>query len=179
MATSTGKTIGLILIVLFIYLIVAGAARSLLMAPLGIFPGAWHLTKSHAINGIAHSGPLRFLGLTSYSFLPLILLILWIAVVVWVYRDAEERGMNGVLWGLLVFIGSIIGLLIYLIVRSDAITDNKRVSPDQACPNCQKPTGSDFIFCPYCGKKMQFTCSQCDQPVKEGWKVCPHCGEKL
>ena len=48
-----------------------------------------------------------------------VFLIVWILVLVWVYRDAEERQMNGVLWVIVVFFLGIIGLIIYLVVRSD------------------------------------------------------------
>ena len=46
-----------------------------------------------------------------------VFLVLWIMVLVWVYRDAESRGMSGALWVIIVFLISIIGLIIYLVVR--------------------------------------------------------------
>jgi hypothetical protein len=51
-----------------------------------------------------------------------VFLILWIFVLIWVYRDAEERGMSGILWVLVVFFLSIIGLIIYIVVRDDKPT---------------------------------------------------------
>ena len=49
--------------------------------------------------------------------IPFIILIL---IAVWVYRDAESRGMSGILWLLIViFVPYFIGLIIYLIVRRD------------------------------------------------------------
>jgi len=44
-------------------------------------------------------------------------LIVWILVAVWVYKDAESRGMGGILWLLVVLFIGLIGLIIYLIVR--------------------------------------------------------------
>ena len=45
-------------------------------------------------------------------------LVIWIAICVYVYRDATARGMeNAVLWLLLVIVGGPIGLIVYLIVR--------------------------------------------------------------
>lgn len=49
--------------------------------------------------------------------LPIVLFIIGILLCVWVYRDAESRGMNSVLWLIVVLITGIIGLIIYLIVR--------------------------------------------------------------
>jgi len=46
-----------------------------------------------------------------------VLLAVWIALLVWVYRDASRRGMNGALWVVVVFFLHLIGLVIYLVVR--------------------------------------------------------------
>ena len=50
----------------------------------------------------------------------LIPIIIAILIAIWVYRDAESRGMSGVLWLLIViFVPYFIGLIIYLVVRRD------------------------------------------------------------
>lgn len=51
--------------------------------------------------------------------IPLIWFIIAILLCIWVYRDAESRGMSGVLWLIVVLIAGIIGLIIYLIVRKE------------------------------------------------------------
>ncbi|HDT11927.1 MAG TPA: hypothetical protein ENN58_04235, partial [bacterium] len=83
-----------------------------------------------------------FIRLTTLSFFSFVLLALWIVVIVWVYRDAERRGMNGILWALLVLIGNLIGLLIYLILRSDsslpASVGNRPGAVTKPCPGCGK-----------------------------------------
>ena len=48
---------------------------------------------------------------------PVIWLIIWVLVAVWVYKDAESRGASGVLWLIIVILLGIIGLIIYLVVR--------------------------------------------------------------
>ena len=87
--------------------------------------------------------------------------------------------MNGVLWALLVFIGNLIGLLIYLIVRSDSLPPQAVEPKMKTCLSCQKSVGEDFVFCPHCGARMEGVCPSCGKKVEEEWKVCPHCGEKL
>jgi heme/copper-type cytochrome/quinol oxidase subunit 2 len=61
-----------------------------------------------------------FLGL---AFLILLVPIVWFVIAIllciWVYRDAESRGMNGVLWLIIVLIAGIIGLIIYLVIRKE------------------------------------------------------------
>ena len=175
MATSTGKTIGLILLVIFI-LALAWRITPLIVGPFGFFSGALHMLGRQG-GETFHLGP-SLLSLSN-SMLSLALLIIWIFVIVWVYRDAERRGMNGVLWALLVLIGNIIGLLIYLIVRSDSLPALKAGHETQACPSCQKEVDASFVFCPYCAARLHAVCPECGKPTEESWKACPHCGKKL
>ena len=53
------------------------------------------------------------------------LIVFSIAIAIWVYRDANERGMNGVLWVVVLLVGGILGLIIYLIVRNDKTPYNQ------------------------------------------------------
>ena len=46
-----------------------------------------------------------------------LLFIIWIFVLVWVYKDAKRRGKSGLLWFLVVLFLNILGLIIWLIVR--------------------------------------------------------------
>lgn len=69
-----------------------------------------------------------------------------IALMVWVARDAKNRGMdNAVLWMLLVFFTNIIGLIIYLLARpqGNLVTcshcKNKRLAVSATCPHCGNP----------------------------------------
>jgi hypothetical protein len=140
-----------------------------------------------------------FVPLWSVSF---VFLIVWIAVIIWVYKDAERRRMSGLLWALLVFIGNLIGLLIYLIVRQDhplteeavpaagkppdavttgAVTSAKAPAKAETavCPACGKTVELSFVYCPHCGTALQRTCPSCGKPTESAWKVCPHCGVPL
>ena len=48
-----------------------------------------------------------------------LLCAVWIAICVWIYRDAVAREMEDpVLWLILLLLSGLIGLVIYLIVRS-------------------------------------------------------------
>jgi uncharacterized membrane protein YoaK (UPF0700 family) len=49
--------------------------------------------------------------------IPVIIIIVFILIAIWVYKDAESRGMSGVLWLIIVIILGIIGLIIYLVIR--------------------------------------------------------------
>lgn len=62
-----------------------------------------------------------------FCLIPIVWFVIAILLCIWVYRDAESRGMNGVLWLIIVLIAGIIGLIVYLVVR-------KEKGPSQAPP---------------------------------------------
>ncbi|MBU4256282.1 MAG: hypothetical protein KKB04_03365, partial [Candidatus Thermoplasmatota archaeon] len=53
--------------------------------------------------------------------IPIIMLIISIAIAIWVYKDAEKRGKSGALWLVIVVLTSIIGLIIWFVVRPKEI----------------------------------------------------------
>jgi hypothetical protein len=176
MAESTGKTIALIILVVLI-LFLALRLTPLFIAPFGVFTNMFRAVRIPDMDFDWWPHAFKW---TSISIFSLVLLVLWIVVIVWVYRDAERRGMNGVLWALLVLIGSIIGLLIYLIVRSDVLPATQRSKAAQVCPECNQDIGQGYTFCPHCGKRLQGgVCPGCGKPVEPNWKVCASCGENI
>lgn len=79
--------------------------------------------------------------------IPLAVLAMTILLGVWTYRDAENKGMNGVLWTLVVIlVPSFVGLIVYLCVRYDA----KKVT----CSNCLKKVNGTSKFCSSCGQEL-------------------------
>jgi hypothetical protein len=170
---TTNNNTATVALVILVGLLALLAFRSIFFVlPFGFFPGVAHIFRSagHSISGVFSFFPL--------VLLPLALLALWIFVCLWVYRDAEGRGMNGLLWALLVFIGHIIGLIIYLIVRSERAARPQAVCCEK-CPSCGTEVRTGFTFCPHCGKPMKAVCPNCKKPVQAEWKVCPHCGATL
>jgi hypothetical protein len=182
--TNNGRSIALVIIIIILALFAFRAVFFLL--PFGVFPGLHRMAGEIApsINGWFHG--FGWIGRLAVFFLPALLIILWGAVLVWVYRDAQKRGMNGILWLLLVLIGNVIGLLIYAIVRSETPVRQPQGPADQpagcppvTCSVCGKPVGAGYAFCPYCGKNLKKTCPACGKPADDGWKVCPVCGANL
>ena len=81
---------------------------------------------------------------STFLAIPIVFLALNIALLVWVARDAKARGMDSaVLWMLLVFFTSIVGLIIYLFSRPQG-----NVVP---CPNCGNKRLAASVRCPHCG----------------------------
>lgn len=78
--------------------------------------------------------------------IPIALIVLNIALLVWVARDAKARGMDSaVLWMILVMFTSIIGLIIYVFSRPQGNLvrcqhcGNNRLQASAKCPYCSKP----------------------------------------
>ncbi len=50
-----------------------------------------------------------------YGIWSLVAFIIWIAVLAWVYLDAQEKGRSGCLWVFVVFFSGFLGLAVYLL----------------------------------------------------------------
>ncbi len=78
-----------------------------------------------------------------FGFVVVAIVVLHIAILVWVARDAKARGMDSaVLWMILVMFTGLIGLIIYLLARPQgnvvpcAHCGNKRLQVGVKCPHC-------------------------------------------
>jgi len=95
-----------------------------------------------AANAAAAGGCLACGGFFFLFFLAVIALN--IALLVFVYRDASNRGMdNAVIWLVVVLLLGPLGLVIYLLSRTKG---NLTV-----CSNCQSKRLAVSARCPYCG----------------------------
>ncbi|MBM3312126.1 MAG: zinc-ribbon domain-containing protein [Candidatus Aminicenantes bacterium] len=199
MNASTARALGIVLIVLVVFFAV-GAIRSLFFVPDGILHGIFHDNDGHRIFRFGYwTWPwVGFVGLFGIA-----VLVFWIVAMVWVYRDAESRGMAGAIWALVVFFGHFAGFIVYLLVRSGrpvvaprapsapapgAPAGSPPIPPfaapsappkPAACSKCGKPVSKDHAFCPFCGEKLRPACPKCGASAEPAWKACPSCGEKL
>ncbi|MFN2509603.1 MAG: hypothetical protein ABR589_12630 [Chthoniobacterales bacterium] len=83
-------------------------------------------------------------GVGCTCIIALVALAIQIAIAVWVYRDAKNRGMdNAVLLTILTILTGLLGLLIYLLMRPKGNL--------VACPSCQKKRLEGSAKCPHCG----------------------------
>jgi hypothetical protein len=77
---------------------------------------------------------------------------------IFVATDANKRGMNGLLWGIGVFLICIIFLPLYLVVRKPVAEEHpaSTVAPGGAhCSGCGYQLSPGASFCPNCGKPAQ------------------------
>ena len=92
----------------------------------------------------------------------------------YVNRDAKRRGMNSLLWTLLVLVLSPgyvgIGFIIYFLIRDPL---------PYPCPRCSQPVGPRFNFCPNCKCDLHPSCPNCKHEIAETDKYCPYCSHEL
>lgn len=105
------------------------------------------------------------------------LFVIFLLIAIWVYRDAESRGMSGALWLIIVLLFSVIGLIIYLVVRHDRV--QPMMPPQQpwgAPPGAMPPPGMPPTGAP---PGAQMTCRNCGSPLAPGATFCGKCGAKV
>ncbi len=176
MDASTGRTLGIIAVILLV-LLIAWPVKYILFAPVGIVHGVFNGFHLRHFDG-SDSWAWPWIGLA--GFFALAALVVWIAVLVWVYKDAEKRRMSGPLWVLIVFFVHLIGLLIYFLVRADHPIPSREVPPSApVCPKCGKPVDKDHAYCFSCGEPLKRACSKCGHEIQPDWKACPNCGQQL
>lgn len=82
---------------------------------------------------------------TLFVMVPLAVIALNIAMLVWVARDARSRGLDPGMWIVLVLLTSFIGLIIYLSARPQGNLvacrhcGNRRLEVGAFCPACRNP----------------------------------------
>ena len=97
------------------------------------------------------------------------LLAMFILLIGYVNADSKRRGMNRVLWTLLViFIPNALGFILYFFVRQPL---------SSPCPRCGNPVQAGFRFCPACQYQLVPLCASCGTPLQPGFNWCPGCGK--
>jgi hypothetical protein len=141
---------------------------------------------STAIFGISNSG----LNLV-VTLLILMVVVVWLALIVYTYLDAKRRISDPFLVACAT-IGSCfpyIGTAVYAIVRPPEFLEDAhereleikaaelrvRQLTELSCPNCEYPVEKTFLRCPQCQRRLKDPCASCGKPVDPRWSLCPYC----
>jgi RNA polymerase subunit RPABC4/transcription elongation factor Spt4 len=122
-------------------------------------------------------------------------LLLWLSIIVWVYRDIRERTRDLGLQVLAVFVATLFfpgfnipGLALYLMLRPRETLEEayarsleeeallREIGDEGICPSCRRFTERSWKVCPFCQTLLKDTCSQCSQLLSFSWVACPYCG---
>jgi RNA polymerase subunit RPABC4/transcription elongation factor Spt4 len=124
-------------------------------------------------------------------FFAAFVVIFWVALVFWTWRDVRSRTQDTILQitaTLLVAVFNLGGLFIYLIVRPRQTLAElyerqleeesllAEMTERQTCPTCHYRVEGDFQVCPSCGTKLRRPCPRCEHLLELKWNVCPYCG---
>jgi len=118
----------------------------------------------------------------------LLLLVFWLAMAYWVWKDARRRIRSHVVVGLVTILGfvPIAGPLVYMLFRPPEYLSDvaerelemraiERRLIDRQCPVCHTDVEPDFLVCPVCATKLRHSCASCHKPLEPTWQVCPYC----
>jgi hypothetical protein len=143
-----------------------------------------------AIFGISNNG----LNLV-VNLLILMLVVVWLALIVYTYLDAKRRISDPFLVGCATLASFIpyLGTAIYAIVRPPEFLEDAhereleikaaelrvRQLTEHSCPGCGFPVEKNFLRCPECQRRLKNPCPSCKRPVDPGWALCPYCETSL
>ena len=127
---------------------------------------------------------LRFIGLYVFA--------LYLAVVFWTVRDAQQRTESPYLpyiAGAIVTVLPILGLFLYLIVRpretlheayERQLAEESLLAEAEkrgVCPTCKERVDDEFLLCPSCRTRLRRRCPSCAKLIKPDWNICPFCAK--
>ena len=124
------------------------------------------------------------------NLLVFLVVVLWLATVYWVLKDARRRiddpwlVATATVLGLVPFVGPIV----YLFFRPPEYLEDVRereleiramearlAERDLACPVCRARVERSYLVCPVCTTRLKQACSGCGAPLEKVWQLCPYC----
>jgi Double zinc ribbon len=143
-----------------------------------------------AIFGISNDG----LNL-AVNLLVLMLVVVWLALIVYTYLDAKRRISDPFLIGCATLASFIpyLGTAVYAIVRPPEFLEDAhereleikaaelrvRQLEELTCSGCGYPIEKSYLRCPQCQRRLKDPCPSCGKPVDRRWALCPHCETPL
>jgi len=119
------------------------------------------------------------------------LVALWVALVIWTYRDIRARHRDRLVHFLaaaLVALMNLPGVLVYLVLRPARTLEEEyqqtleeeallqTIEDQSICPGCERHIRDDWMVCPSCQTKLRKPCHSCKKLMEIPWNICPYCG---
>ena len=116
---------------------------------------------------------------------------LWLALVLWTWRDIRSRARHPLAQVLAVLVVAILnlpGTLVYLILRPAHTLEEEyqrtleeeallaSIEDQSLCPGCERRVRDDWQVCPNCHTKLKKACPHCARLMELPWNICPYCG---
>ena len=114
---------------------------------------------------------------------------LWLATIMWVFRDMGARSRDGLARLLMALVSALplIGLVVYLFLRpretlSEAYERSleeeallQEIEEKPSCPGCGQRVQEKWQICPNCHTRLKKPCGICGSLLELPWKLCPYC----
>lgn len=122
------------------------------------------------------------------------LVAVWVALIVWTYRDIRARHRDRlvhILAAILVTLLNLPGVLVYLILRPARTLEEEyqqtleeeallqSIEDQTVCPGCERHIREDWLVCPTCQTKLRKPCHSCGRLMELPWNICPYCGTPI
>ncbi|MGB7339374.1 MAG: zinc ribbon domain-containing protein [Phototrophicaceae bacterium] len=119
-----------------------------------------------------------------------VLVVFWVAMVIWAYRDMRARSRDGLAQlfaAAVVAVLNIPGLFIYILMRpretlSEAYERSleeeallQEIEEKPTCPGCGNRVKDDWQACAYCHTRLKKPCRNCTELLELSWNLCPYC----
>lgn len=123
----------------------------------------------------------------------IIIVALWLAMIIWVYRDMGARSRDGItqlMFAVVVAVLTLPGLFIYMLLRpretlSEAYERSleeeallQEIEEKPTCPGCGQRVHDDWQVCANCHTRLKKACVTCKQLLELSWNICPHCATR-
>jgi hypothetical protein len=116
------------------------------------------------------------------------LLVLWIASLMWAFRDISSRTRSAPMQLIALFtLLPFLGIPVYLMLRPkhtlieeydhrlEAEALMHEIQEQATCPSCRRKIEEAFIACPYCRTTLRSPCDACGRALASTWVLCPYC----
>jgi hypothetical protein len=138
------------------------------------------------INPTFSSNLILFLSGFSVVFL----IVLWITLILWTFRDIRRRTRDTLIRILAVLVSTLLfipGALVYLLLRPPLTLEEEyqknleeeallqALEESNLCPGCSRKVNSDWSVCPGCHTKLKKKCASCGKLLDLNWDICPYC----
>ncbi|MEG2260518.1 MAG: zinc ribbon domain-containing protein [Raoultibacter sp.] len=114
------------------------------------------------------------------------LVVLYVLSIVWVVRDAYQRGAVWYIWAIVALV-PLVGVIAYCLLRPSLLQIDRdeqelEVALKQRelmkygeCATCGYPVENDYVLCPNCHQRLKNLCGTCGHALEPSWTVCPYC----
>ncbi|MEG0071944.1 MAG: zinc ribbon domain-containing protein [Raoultibacter sp.] len=123
---------------------------------------------------------------TAFMIVVGMLVVLYVLSIVWVVRDAYQRGTVWYIWAVVALV-PLIGVIAYCLLRPSLLQIDRdeqelEVALKQRelmkygeCATCGYPVESDYVLCPNCHQRLKNLCTNCGHALEPSWTACPYC----